>query len=144
MREKIIAKFLDLIFPSLCVFLGAVLLTAEKSLSQLIPSPQEIWAVRAVALAVVLFGLLVGVYFWLKPKFRHLSDIGVHQEIKTGVYVCSHCWITKKLCAPLNDLGSGQGWRCPACSKSVHTKAYLDSLLKPLSKINYPVKHLVS
>lgn len=117
MVEKAKAHLLSWLLPTLgTLALGAGLLL-EENLQKYVPEPQPLWAVRAIAVSLLLLCLLVASYFLYRPKFKHLKHLGVHQNIKTGEFVCSHCLITKKLNSPLKTLENNLGWQCSACDK---------------------------
>lgn len=56
------------LFPTLGLALTGIVVAGERYFATLIPNPPEVWAVRAMALSLVLMGLLVGTYFWYRNK----------------------------------------------------------------------------
>ena len=122
--EKVQAHLLTWLLPTIgTVALGIVLLL-EQHLAKLIPQPTETWAVRAIAISLLLLGLLTASYFRYRPKFKHLPRLGVHQNIKTGAYFCSPCLIKNKLHSPLRELPDGSRWHCRVCGVSVNNPDY--------------------
>ena len=119
MLEKTRARLLDLLLPTIGAALAGMLLVSEAHLANLVPSPPELWAVRAIALSLVLLGLLLGLLFWFRPKLKPLSW-GVHQDAKTGSYFCSTCLIPNKVHSPMYLSSDGRFWRCH--SNSSHKK----------------------
>lgn len=106
--------------------MGAVLLL-ERALQKYIPEPQALWAVRAIAVSLLLLGFLVASYFLYRPKFKHLPSLGVHQNIKTGAYFCSQCLIKNKLHSPLRELPDGSRWNCRVCGVSADNPSFVYS-----------------
>ena len=124
--ERVRAHLLTWLLPIIGAALLALLLLIEQRLATLVPQPAEIWAVRAIAVSLLLLGLLGASYFWFRPKFKHLPRLGVHQNIKTGEYFCSHCLITKKLHSPLKSLKDNFGWQCSSCGKWEKNPDYIE------------------
>ena len=122
--EKAKAYLLSWLLPTLGgVALGAILLL-EETLQKYVPEPQALWAMRAIAVSLLLLSLLVATYFYHRPKFKHLPRLGVHQNIKTGAYFCSPCLIKNKLHSPLRELPKSKGWHCRVCGVSANNPDY--------------------
>jgi hypothetical protein len=105
--------------PTIGTTLAGIALTSEEHLAKLIPNQPELWAVRAIALSLVLFGLLLGSLFWFRPKLKPMSW-GVHQDTKSGAYFCSSCLISNKVHSPMYLSSDGRFWKCH--SNSNHRK----------------------
>jgi hypothetical protein len=115
--EKIKAHMITYLSPIIGTTALGIVLVLEDFLAKYIPTPTEIWAIRSIALSMLFLGLVFGTYFYFRPKFKHIPKIGVHQNIKTGAYFCSHCLLTKKLLSPMQDRKNNRGWQCPACGQ---------------------------
>jgi hypothetical protein len=113
--EKMRARLLDWLIPTIGTTLAGIALASEAHLAKLIPSQPELWAVRAIALSLVLLGLLLGTLFWFRPKFKPLSW-GVHQDAKTGNYYCSACLIQNKVHSPMYLSSDDRFWVCHSYS----------------------------
>jgi hypothetical protein len=121
--EKTRARLLDWLLPTIGTALAGIVLASESHLAKLIPTQPELWAVRSIALSLVLLGLLLGALFWFRPKFAP-TDFGVHKNIKTGAYFCSTCLIPNKIHSPMFLSGDGRFWKCH--SNSNHKRANPD------------------
>lgn len=95
----------------------ALIEAGQSYLVQFVPEPAPVWALRAIALSIasMLIGYLSYIYF--RPKFKFLPT-GINQDIKTGAFFCSPCFVKNKLHSPLRDYG--HGWSCSVCGKSWH------------------------
>lgn len=130
MLEKAQARLLDLVLPAIGATLAGIALVAEGHLAKLVPSQPELWAVRAIALSLVLFGLLLGSFFYFRPKFKPLPW-GVHQDTKTGTYFCSACLISNKVHSPMYLSSDGRFWKCHSNSNHKKVNPEFKSLLAP-------------
>lgn len=111
MLEKTRARLLDWLLPTIGTALAGITLVSEAHLAKLIPIQPELWAVRAIALSLALFGLLLGSLFWFSPKLKPLPW-GVHQDAKTGSYFCSVCLIPNKIHSPMFLSSDARFWKC--------------------------------
>ena len=119
MLKKVQTHLLTWLLPTIgTVALGIVLLL-EQHLAKLIPQPTEIWAVRAIAISLLLLCLVAVSYFRYRPKFKPLSW-GVHQDIKSGTYYCSACLIQNKIHSPMFLSSDSRRWVCHSKSQSNH------------------------
>jgi len=105
----------------------AVTEALQSYLVKLVPSPTEIWALRATEVAVIaiLGAVLSFVYF--RPKLKPLPW-GVHQDVKTGVYFCSVCLIPNGIHSPMYLSPDGSVWRCH--SNNTHRRKTLTMWLR--------------
>ena len=124
LSEKLQAHLLTWLLPALGTLLSGVVLWAQTYFAQFLPEPKEIWAVRAIALSLLLLPLPLASWLYFRPKFKHLPRLGVHQNIKTGAYFCSPCLIKSKLHSPLRELPDGSRWHCRVCGVSANNPDY--------------------
>lgn len=125
------------LLPLLGTSLSGGVLWAESYLARQVSDPTDIWLIRAISVSVLLLFLLAGLWFYHRPKFKHIPSIGVHENIKTGAYFCSFCYLTKKLESPLNKTNAGLS--CPACFKSIYTQEYLNEITNVKTKNNWRI-----
>lgn len=130
MLEKGRDKLLDWLLPAIGAALAGIALSLEEHLAKLIPTQPELWAVRAIALSLVLFGLLLGSLFWFRPKLKPLY--GVLWDDKDNVY-CSSC---KVILAPTNfdkeqwgHFINRSSFQCPKCQAMYLLKDENDRLI---------------
>lgn len=126
LSEKLQARLWEWLWPIIGTLLASAVLWAQDFLAQYLKDPSGLIAVRAIALSLFLIPLPLATYLYFRPKFKHLSRLGVHQNIKTGEFVCSHCLITKKLNSPLKTLENNFGWQCSACNKWEKNPEYVE------------------
>lgn len=124
MLEKTRARLLDWLLPTIGTTLAGIALASEEHLAKLVPSQPELWAVRAIALSLVLFGLLLGSFFHYRPKLKPV-DWGAHQDTKTGAYFCSKCFIEHKRLSPLYLSKDKSQYKCSICPGYRHNPAYI-------------------
>jgi hypothetical protein len=123
--EKLKAQIWVWLWPAVGSLLSGVALSAQTFLSQYLQDPSGLIAVRAIALSLFLVPLPLAAYLYFRPKFKHLPHLGVHQNIKTGEFVCSHCLLTRKLYSPLKTLKNNFGWQCSSCERWVSNPDYV-------------------
>ena len=121
--EKAKAYLVSWLLPVLGTLALAVILLLEESLQKFVPEPQSLWAVRAIAISLLLLGLLVASFFWFRPKLKPLLW-GVHQDAKTGAYFCSKCFLIERRHSPLYLYDHESRWRCSACAFSCNNPEY--------------------
>lgn len=132
--EKAQAQLWAWLLPALGATISAGLLWAQTYFAQYLQDPTGILSVRLLAAAILLLSLGVSAFFYFRPKFRHLTRLGVHQDIKTGAYFCSPCLINKKLHSPLRELPDGSRWHCRSCGVSANNPDHVKPPTPPREK----------
>jgi hypothetical protein len=113
--EKVLVHFGStlLIAGSLAVFGSA--LVFEQELAALVPQPSDVISVRLFGLCFLLSGLLVGTYFYHKPRLKFVAEKGIFQDKKTKMFYCPHCLLRDKRKVPMANVTNG--WKCSVCSQ---------------------------
>lgn len=115
MLARVLARKVEAILATgYASILGAVSLF-RTHLAHFVPSPPEEWAVLTTGAALAALLTVAFAYFWFRPKYKHIPDLGINQNIKTGDYFCSPCWVKDKLHSPLTN--TDHGWKCRVCNK---------------------------
>jgi len=113
--QELLKQKLTLLFALLIPIQTACFVFLRTYLLPHLADPTGLIALIAITISISL--LLVGLvtYFWFRPKFKHLPLLGVHENIKTGAYFCSCCFLKNKLHSPLTT--TSNGWKCGVCGK---------------------------
>ncbi len=111
---KLLVQKLAVSLASLGPLIAAVALSWQSYLAPLMSDPTGVLTLRLALLAVVSIFLAIGTFFWFRKKFEGMP-FGVHQDIKTGVYFCSRCYLKDKKRYPLET--TAHGWRCLVCGQ---------------------------
>lgn len=113
--EKLQAHLMSWVLPIIGTTLSGGLLLAEDYLARQVSDPTDIWLIRAISVSVLLLFLLAASYFFFRPKYKFMPDLGVNKNLKTGQYFCSPCYVKNKLESPLET--HPHSWRCNVCHK---------------------------
>ena len=111
--EKAQAHLLSWSLPLLGTALSGGVLWAEDYLARQVSDPTDLWLIRAIAVSVLLLFLLAGSWFYYRPKYKFIHDLGINKNLKTGHYFCSPCYVKNKLESPLKT--EPHGWFCNVC-----------------------------
>ena len=113
--SRLIAQKLAVILLSAGSILTSVTLWYQTYLAKYLADPTGKVALLFLLLFVLSGLSAIGSYYWFKPKYIFISDLGINQNLKTGAYFCSPCLVKEKLHAPLTITDTG--WRCRVCGK---------------------------
>jgi hypothetical protein len=93
--------------------LGAA--TYHSEIKPYLADPTGVKLFVTIILLVLLIAFSSGLYFWHKKTLKPLSW-GVHQNIKTGEYFCSTCFIQNKIYSPMFLSANNRFWACHCIS----------------------------
>jgi len=88
-------------------------------LARFVPDPAAQWAVLTTAAAIAGLLIAAATYFAVRPRLKHLTMIGVYEDLKTGDYYCANCFLKSKLHAPLYLTPDERHYKCSVCQ---HTR----------------------
>ena len=113
--KTIAAQKIPLLLSSLLPSLAIGLLYLRTEIAPHLSDPTGWLALRAIALSIALFPLPLAAYFYFRPKYKFMPDLGVNKNLKTGQYFCSPCYVQHKIESPLKT--EPHGWFCDVCRK---------------------------
>jgi len=111
---QLIVRKVELLLVLLSPALSGVLLYLHTEIAPHLSDPTGWLTLKAIALSASLFPLPFAAYFWFLPKLKPLP-FGVYQDIKTGAYFCSRCYLKDKKYYPLET--TSNGWKCSVCGQ---------------------------
>jgi hypothetical protein len=107
---QLIVRKVELLLVLLSPALSGVLLYLHTEIAPHLSDPTGWLTLKAIALSVALFPLPFAAYFWFRPKLKHVPELDIHKDTKTGAYFCSRCYLKENKYAPLSI--AHHGWRC--------------------------------
>jgi len=114
--SKLLLQKVALMLSGVGLSLLSVLLYYEQVISKFVPTPTEVWAVRAIAVSVLSIFVAVSTFYWFRPKLKFDEQTGTNINLKTSVRYCHNCKHTIKQNVPLKS--NERGWYCVGCKRS--------------------------
>jgi len=115
----LLSKLIALKLPAILLIAGSILTSVtlwyQTYLAKYLADPTGKLSLLLSLLFVLSVLSAVASYYWFKPKYIFISDLGINKNLKTGAYFCSPCLVKEKLHSPLTT--TDFGWRCRVCGK---------------------------
>lgn len=112
--QKMLAQKLASMFVLLLPIQTALLIYLREGIANYLSDPTGLISLVSIGTTLSTVSLALASYFWFRPKLKPLPW-GVHQDIKTGSYFCSKCFLAHKKHNPLYSK-DGNRWNCSVCS----------------------------
>ena len=111
--QESLKQKLPLLFASLIPIQTACFVFLRTYLLPHLADPTGQIALVAITISITLLLAGLATYFYYRPKYKFIHDLGINKNLKTGHYFCSPCYVKNKLESPLKT--EPHGWFCNVC-----------------------------